>query len=169
MFPPTWLLAFLSQLATSSCCTRTAGRSVVVKRENSDALGPGFRCGFLGMLHMEIFTQRLQQEYGASVVTTTPMVPYVLEMADGSSLTLESASDYPTDTKVANILEPTVNATVICPDGFVGKLIELCAGRRGEQLELGCLGGGRSLLRYRLPLAELAGDFYSAVKSRSQG
>ncbi|EFJ51989.1 hypothetical protein VOLCADRAFT_72951 [Volvox carteri f. nagariensis] len=143
--------------------------SVVVKRENSEALGPGFRCGFLGMLHMEIFTQRLQQEYGASVVTTTPMVPYVLEMPDGSSRTLESASEYPVDTRVARILEPTVTATIICPDGCVGRLMELCAGRRGEQLEHSSLGGGRSMLRYRLPLAELAGDFYSLVKSRSQG
>ncbi|GIL99227.1 hypothetical protein Vretimale_4455 [Volvox reticuliferus] len=143
--------------------------SVVVKRENSEALGPGFRCGFLGMLHMEIFTQRLQQEYGASVVTTTPMVPYVLEMSDGSSRTLESASEYPTDTRVSRILEPTVTATLISPDIYLGRLMELCAGRRGEQLEHSSLGGSRTMLRYRLPLAELAGDFYSLVKSRSQG
>ncbi|GLI68873.1 hypothetical protein VaNZ11_013419 [Volvox africanus] len=143
--------------------------SVVVKRENSEALGPGFRCGFLGMLHMEIFTQRLQQEYGASVVTTTPMVPYVLEMPDGISRTLESASEYPTDTRVSLILEPTVTATLISPDAYLGRLMELCAARRGEQLEHSSLGGGRTMLRYRLPLAELAGDFYSLVKSRSQG
>ncbi|GIL43240.1 hypothetical protein Vafri_1037 [Volvox africanus] len=143
--------------------------SVVVKRENSEALGPGFRCGFLGMLHMEIFTQRLQQEYGASVVTTTPMVPYVLEMPDGISRTLESASEYPTDTRVSLILEPTVTATLISPDVYLGRLMELCAGRRGEQLEHSSLGGSRTMLRYRLPLAELAGDFYSLVKSRSQG
>ncbi|GFR41154.1 hypothetical protein Agub_g1818, partial [Astrephomene gubernaculifera] len=143
--------------------------SVVVKRENSDALGPGFRCGFLGMLHMEIFTQRLEQEFGASVVTTTPTVPYVLEMPDGTSVTLESAAEYPLDKKISQILEPTVTATLITPDACVGRLMELCTSRRGEQLEHSALGGGRTMLRYQLPLAELAGDFYSAVKSRSQG
>lgn len=217
--------------------------SVVVRRENSDALGPGFRCGFLGMLHMEIFTQRLEQEFGAAVVTTTPMVPYSLQMPDGSEVTLESAADFPLDKKVGRqregagvigmrdlrdllliyprrfcharppcpllphspgpclwslfsfpfgllqtapptptpalpstphhqisaILEPTVTATLITPDASVGRLMELCAARRGEPLEHSSLGGGRTLLRYRLPLAELAGDFYSAVKSRSQG
>ncbi len=142
---------------------------MVVKRENSEALGPGFRCGFLGMLHMEIFTQRLQHEYGASVVTTTPTVPYILEMPDGTSRTLESASEFPLETKINAVLEPTVTATLIAPDGSVGRLMELCSGRRGEQLEYSSLGGGRTMLRYRLPLAELAGDFYSLVKSRSQG
>ncbi|KAG2483434.1 hypothetical protein HYH03_017688 [Edaphochlamys debaryana] len=143
--------------------------SVVVKRENSDALGPGFRCGFLGMLHMDVFRQRLEQEFGASVVVTTPTVPYILEMPDGTSVTLESAADYPLGTKVARILEPTVTATLIAPDPCVGKLMELCASRRGEPLEHNSLGGGRTLLRYSLPLGELGGDFYSLVKSRSQG
>ncbi|KAG2442751.1 hypothetical protein HXX76_002832 [Chlamydomonas incerta] len=143
--------------------------SVVVRRENSDALGPGFRCGFLGMLHMEIFTQRLEQEFGAAVVTTTPMVPYTLQMPDGTEMTLESAADFPLDKKISAILEPTVTATLITPDVSVGRLMELCAARRGEPLEHSSLGGGRTMLRYRLPLAELAGDFYSAVKSRSQG
>lgn len=201
--------------------------SVVVKRENSDALGPGFRCGFLGMLHMEIFVQRLQHEYGAAVVATTPTVPYTLEMTDGTTVTLTSASEYPLDKKVSRILEPTVTATLITPDAWVGKLMELCQSRRGELLEHvvlpggGGIGagagknrsssgsgipgadagaaaigdasaadvapadsaaavaadagssslgsGGRTLLRYRLPLTELASDFYSTVKSRSQG
>ncbi|MEW5309621.1 MAG: hypothetical protein WDW38_001499 [Sanguina aurantia] len=143
--------------------------SVVVKRENSDALGPGFRCGFLGVLHMEVFMQRLQQEHGSDVVSTTPTVPYKLHLEDGSVMTLERASDYPVEGNVGEIEEPTVNATIIAPNDVLGKVMDLCQGRRGTQTEHSAVGGDRTLLRYTLPLAELAGDFYSELKSRTQG
>eukprot|EP00798_Chlamydomonas_sp_ICE-L_P021245 gene21245-28161_t len=159
--------------------------SVVVKKETSEALGPGFRCGFLGMLHMEVFMQRLEQEYGASVITTTPTVPYIVELADGEVIQLERASDFPVEKKLISIMEPTVNASIIVPDTYLGKVIELCQARRGEMLDHSVLaggsvtsmenmqpgeeGGGRTLVRYILPLAELAGDFYNDLKSCSQG
>eukprot|EP00195_Chlamydomonas_chlamydogama_P016553 CAMPEP_0202908548 /NCGR_PEP_ID=MMETSP1392-20130828/46429_1 /ASSEMBLY_ACC=CAM_ASM_000868 /TAXON_ID=225041 /ORGANISM="Chlamydomonas chlamydogama, Strain SAG 11-48b" /LENGTH=570 /DNA_ID=CAMNT_0049597945 /DNA_START=323 /DNA_END=2035 /DNA_ORIENTATION=+ len=157
------------QLSTAMEKLTLNDASVVVKKETSDALGPGFRCGFLGMLHMEVFMQRLEQEYGASVVTTTPTVPYIVDLGQGSTLELEKASDFPLDIKVNGILEPTVNATIVVPSEYVGRVIELCQSRHGEQVEHAAMGPGRTLLRYVLPLAELASDFYSELKSKTQG
>eukprot|EP00193_Tetraselmis_chui_P013509 CAMPEP_0177788492 /NCGR_PEP_ID=MMETSP0491_2-20121128/22154_1 /TAXON_ID=63592 /ORGANISM="Tetraselmis chuii, Strain PLY429" /LENGTH=564 /DNA_ID=CAMNT_0019310111 /DNA_START=897 /DNA_END=2591 /DNA_ORIENTATION=+ len=144
--------------------------SVVVTRENSDALGAGFRCGFLGLLHLDVFLQRLEQEYGASVITTAPTVPFILHFPGGSTQEIQNPSDFPVGVKLSgSIEEPTVNATVVLPDQFIGSIMELCLERRGEQTEHASLGGGRSLLRYIIPLSELGSDFYDALKSRSKG
>ncbi|GAX75362.1 hypothetical protein CEUSTIGMA_g2806.t1 [Chlamydomonas eustigma] len=143
--------------------------SVVVKKENSEALGPGFRAGFLGMLHMEVFMQRLEQEYGANVVTTTPTVTYILDFGRGETQELERPSDYPLDKKVHGVLEPTVLATIICPSQYQGRVMGLCQERRGELMEQAVAGQDRTLLRYILPLSELATDLYSEMKARTQG
>jgi len=143
--------------------------SVAVKRENSDALGAGFRCGFLGLLHLDVFLQRLEQEYGASVITTAPTVPFRVHYPDGKIEEIYNPASFPVGTKIAMVEEPTVHATVILPDEYVGTIMELCLSRRGEQTEHASLGGQRSLLRYTLPLSELGSDFYDALKSRSRG
>lgn len=143
--------------------------SVEVKKESSEALGMGFRCGFLGMLHMEVFMQRLQDEFNADVITTTPMVPYQLVLGKDRIVTINSAATYPTQERVNAILEPTVNATIVLPPEYSGRVMELCTSRRGTQLEHTFLGNSRVLLKYTLPLSELAGDFYSKLKSITNG
>eukprot|EP00898_Chlorokybus_atmophyticus_P003316 jgi/Chlat1/3986/Chrsp26S00296 len=148
--------------------------SVAVSKESSAALGIGFRCGFLGLLHMDVFFQRLEQEYGASVIGTAPTVPYIVEYADGSQQQLSNAAQLPaagetSKARIARILEPTVNATVISPSEYVGSLMTLCAEREGEQLEYSYLDSQRVLLRYKFPLREIVTDFYDQLKSRSSG
>lgn len=143
--------------------------SVTVKRENSAALGAGFRCGFLGLLHMDVFQQRLEQEHGAAVIVTAPTVPARVELPSGESLELQNPSEFPTATKISAVWEPTVRATVVVPAEYVGAVMQLCQARRGEMLEHAVLGPGRALLRYALPLAELGGDFYDELKSSSSG
>jgi len=116
--------------------------SVSVVRENSEALGPGFRCGFLGMLHMEVFMQRLDHEHGIAVVTTTPTVPYLLDLGEGPAAAVEisRASDFPLNRRVRAVLEPTVKATIVTPQRYVGKVMQLCLQRRGDMLEHAVLG-----------------------------
>lgn len=143
--------------------------SVSVKRESSDALGAGFRCGFLGMLHMEVFMQRLQDEHGAHVITTQPTVPYIVDLGGGDTRTLTSAAEFPTHCKVVGVQEPTVQCSIVTPSVSVGRVMTLCAERRGDLMEHSHVGGERALLRYTLPLAELATDFYSRLKSATQG
>eukprot|EP00803_Ostreobium_quekettii_P002159 evm.model.scf_67.1 EVM.evm.TU.scf_67.1 scf_67:878-3586(+) len=143
--------------------------SVTVRRENSNALGSGFRCGFLGMLHMDVFRQRLEQEYGANVLVTSPTVPFVIVHPDGTSLRLENPCDFPLTGRPACVLEPTVVATIVTPSEFVGRVMELCQDRRGDMREHSHIGRDRVVLKYLLPLAELAVDFFNDLKSSSQG
>jgi translation factor GUF1, mitochondrial len=144
--------------------------SVTVKRENSAALGAGFRCGFLGLLHMDVFRQRLEQEHGTSVIVTAPTVPVRVQLASGDDeILLESPSDFPQHVKVAAVWEPTVRATVVSPLDMVGAVMTLCQERRGELTEHSVLSASRALLRYDLPLAELGGDFYDELKGLSRG
>jgi translation factor GUF1, mitochondrial len=160
--------------------------SVSVKRENSNALGAGFRCGFSGLLHMDIFRQRLEQEHGASVIVTAPTVPVRIQLqehhhptsssssSDNTSDTstfieLQNPSEFPQNQRLSAIYEPTVRATIITPTEMVGSLMQLCQDRRGELLEHSVLGTTRAMLRYCLPLAELGGDFYDELKSSSSG
>lgn len=143
--------------------------SVTVRRENSAALGAGFRCGFLGLLHMDVFRQRLEQEHGASVIVTAPTVPARLELASGETLELQNPSEFPLNTKVSAVYEPTVRATIIVPTDMVGSVMTLCQERRGEMLEHSVLSATRAMLRYLLPLAELGGDFYDELKSSTSG
>lgn len=145
--------------------------SVSVAKESSGALGLGFRCGFLGLLHMDVFLQRLEQEHGARVITTTPTVPYIFEYADGSKVTVHNPASLSSNPgkNVETCWEPTVMATIILPREYVGGVLTLCADRRGEQLEHSFIDSQRALLKYRMPLREIVVDFYNELKSLTSG
>jgi len=145
--------------------------SVVVHRESSQALGPGFRCGFLGLLHMEVFLQRLEEEFAQSVIATKPFVP--LKVIDGEMREKEILSPGDWDEvdwgRSTRVMEPIVLATIVCPNEFTGKVIQLCHDHRGHQVDHSALGSQRVMLRYNLPLPELAGDFYDSLKGCTSG
>jgi translation factor GUF1, mitochondrial len=144
--------------------------SVRVEKKNSAALGIGFRCGFLGLLHMDVFKQRLEQEYGLSVIITAPSVLYKVKLAHtGETLDVESPSDFPDPQKVEAIFEPVIDATILMPKEYLGAIIKLCQEKRGEQQSLEYLNEERIILKYRLPLNEVATDFYDQLKSLTSG
>ncbi|PON35416.1 Elongation factor [Parasponia andersonii] len=145
--------------------------SVSVAKESSTALGLGFRCGFLGLLHMDVFHQRLEQEYGAHVISTIPTVPYIFEYADGSKIQVQNPAALPSNPKQRLVAswEPTVIATIIIPSEYVGPIITLCSERRGEQLEYTFIDSQRVFMKYRLPLREIVVDFYNELKSITSG
>ncbi|KAK4417686.1 Translation factor GUF1, mitochondrial [Sesamum alatum] len=145
--------------------------SVSVTKESSTALGLGFRCGFLGLLHMDVFHQRLEQEHGAHVISTVPTVPYIFEYSDGSKVHIQNPAMLPSNPKqrVTACWEPTVIATIIIPSEYVGSIITLCSERRGEQLEYSFIDSQRALMKYRLPLREIVVDFYNELKSITSG
>ncbi|XP_054802130.1 translation factor GUF1 homolog, mitochondrial isoform X5 [Prosopis cineraria] len=145
--------------------------SVSITKESSMALGLGFRCGFLGLLHMDVFHQRLEQEYGAHVISTVPTVPYIFEYSDGSKLQVENPAALPSNPKqrVTTCWEPTVIATIIIPSQYVGSVITLCSERRGQQLEYSFIDSQRAFMKYRLPLREIVVDFYNELKSLTSG
>lgn len=142
--------------------------SVTIKKETSGALGYGFRCGFLGALHMDVFCERLSKEYGADVIITTPTVPYKVTLANGDERVIENPCDFPTQQKIQFVQEPTVLATVMAPEAYTGVVMELCISKRGT-VEEHSLVGDRVLLRYVLGLAELVDDFFSQLKSLTKG
>ncbi|XP_057868820.1 translation factor GUF1 homolog, mitochondrial isoform X2 [Cryptomeria japonica] len=145
--------------------------SVSVAKESSGALGLGFRCGFLGLLHMDVFLQRLEQEHGATVITTTPTVPYIFEYSDGSKVTVHNPASLSSNPgkNVETCWEPTVIATIILPREYVGGVLNLCSDRRGQQLEHSFIDSQRALLKYRMPLREIVVDFYNELKSLTSG
>jgi len=144
--------------------------SVTVEKKTSAALGLGFRCGFLGLLHMDVFKQRLEQEYGLSVIATAPSVLYRVKMANtGEIVNLESPSDFPEPCNIDTVYEPIINATIIVPNQYLGNLIKLCEEKRGIQKGLKYLDETRVILTYKLPLNEVATDFYDELKSVSSG
>lgn len=136
--------------------------------ETSAALGFGFRCGFLGLLHLEIIQERLEREFDLDLITTAPSVVYKLHMTDGSVMDLHNPSDMPDVMKIDRIEEPWIKATIMLPDEYLGGVLQLCTERRGEQVELTYVGG-RAMLVYRLPLNEVVFDFYDRLKSISRG
>ena len=136
--------------------------------ENSAALGVGFRCGFLGLLHMEIVQERLEREFDLDLIATAPSVIYKIHLTDGTSIDLHNPSDFPNVTRIANIDEPWIKANIIVPDEYLGSILQLCTDRRGEQLDLTYVGG-RAMATYRLPLNEVVFDFYDRLKSVSRG
>jgi len=136
--------------------------------ETSAALGLGFRCGFLGLLHLEIIQQRLEREFDLDLVTTAPSVVYRVHTTDGGVKELHNPVDMPDPVKIASIDEPWINATIIVPDEFLGSVLALCTERRGRQIELTYVGS-RAMARYRLPLNEVVFDFYDRLKSVSRG
>ncbi|HTN58015.1 MAG TPA: translation elongation factor 4 [Protaetiibacter sp.] len=137
--------------------------------ETSVALGFGFRCGFLGLLHLEIITERLQREFGLDLITTAPSVPYQVTTDDGKTVTVTNPSEYPTGTKIAEVLEPIVSASILAPKDYVGAIMELCQSRRGTMKSMDYLGEDRVELKYTLPLGEIVFDFFDQLKSKTQG
>ena len=137
--------------------------------ETSAALGFGFRCGFLGLLHMEIVQERLDREFGVDLITTVPNVEYHIEMMDGSRVTLENPAGFPNRGRVVNILEPVVKARIVCPSEYIGNVQKLCHGRRGIFKGMHYLDPTRVELDYELPLAEIVLDFYDRLKSGTRG
>lgn len=136
--------------------------------ETSAALGFGFRCGFLGLLHLEIVRERLSREFNLDLISTAPNVIYRVQMDDGSELVVTNPSEYPNG-KVGLVFEPMVRATVISPAEFIGAIMELCQSRRGNLLGMDYLSEDRVEMRYELPLAEIAFDFFDSLKSRTRG
>ena len=136
--------------------------------ETSAALGFGFRCGFLGLLHLEITRDRLEREAGLDLISTAPNVVYRVVLDDGSELTVTNPSDWPTG-KVAEIYEPIVKVTIMAPSEYIGTIMELCQSRRGQLGGMDYLSETRVELRYTMPLAEIIFDFFDALKSRTRG
>ncbi len=142
--------------------------ALVFEPESSVALGFGFRCGFLGLLHLEIVRERLEREFGLDLISTAPNVVYHVTMDDGSEIEVTNPSEFPTG-KVAEVREPVVRATILAPSEFVGTIMELCQARRGALLGMDYLSQDRVELRYTLPLAEIVFDFFDQLKSRTKG
>jgi GTP-binding protein LepA len=136
--------------------------------ESSSALGLGFRCGFLGLLHLEIVTQRLEREFDINLITTTPGVIYKINKRDGSVQELQNPVDMPDPTQILSIEEPWIKATIITPDQYLGSVIKICQDKRGIQSSL-TYSGNRAVLSYELPLNEVVFDFYDRIKSISSG
>ena len=136
--------------------------------EHSSALGFGFRCGFLGLLHLEIIQERLAREFDLDLVLTAPSVVYRVHRTDGSRLDLHNPADMPDPTQIERVEEPWIRATILLPDAFLGPVLALCTEKRGEQVELTYVGQ-RAMLVYRLPLNEVVYDFYDRLKSYSRG
>jgi GTP-binding protein LepA len=143
--------------------------SLFFEPETSEALGFGFRCGFLGLLHMEIIQERLEREYNLNLITTAPSVVYRVTKTDGSIIMVENPAKLPEPNYREKIEEPFVDAKVMVPNEFVGALMELCQGRRGNFIDMKYLDPRRAMLHYELPLAEIITDFFDQLKSRSKG
>ncbi len=137
--------------------------------ETSLALGFGFRCGFLGMLHMEIVQERLEREYGLDLLITSPSVEYRVETTDGQELAIDSPAKLPDPSKVASISEPWVKISVVAPSRYIGAIMELVTGRRGSFDRMEYLDEQRVVLNYEMPLSEMLVDFYDELKARTQG
>ncbi|GAB4176256.1 MAG: translation elongation factor 4 [Thalassobaculales bacterium] len=136
--------------------------------ETSAALGFGFRCGFLGLLHLEIIQERLEREFNLDLITTAPSVVYRLHMTNGTVMEMHNPADMPDVVRIDHIEEPWIKATIFVPDEYLGGILALCTERRGEQVELTYVGN-RAMLVYRLPLNEVVYDFYDRLKSISRG
>ncbi|HEV7898009.1 MAG TPA: translation elongation factor 4 [Planosporangium sp.] len=142
--------------------------ALVYEPETSAALGFGFRCGFLGLLHLEIIAERLEREFGLDLISTAPNVVYRVDMEDGAEHVVTNPSEYPAG-KIGTVYEPMVKATVLTPNDYVGAVMELCQGRRGQLQGMDYLSADRVELRYTLPLAEIIYDFFDQLKSRTKG
>ena len=136
--------------------------------ETSAALGFGFRCGFLGLLHMEVIRDRLTREFNLDLISTAPSVVYQMHMTDGKRFDLHNPADMPEVTRISEIEEPWIKATIMTPDEFLGPVLTLCTERRGEQIDL-TYAGNRAMAVYRLPLNEVVFDFYDRLKSITKG
>ena len=142
--------------------------SIDYQNENSAALGLGFRCGFLGLLHMEIIQERIGREFDLDIITTAPSVAYKINLTKGETIMLHNPADMPDLSTVASIEEPMVRATILVPDTYLGAVLKLCTERRGLQQELTYVGS-RAMVVYRIPLNEIVFDFYDRLKSITSG
>ncbi len=142
--------------------------SISYTNENSEALGLGFRCGFLGLLHMEIIEERISREFDLDIITTAPSVAYKIHLSDGSDIMLHNPADMPDPSTIRSIEEPMVKATILVPDNYLGSVLKLCTERRGEQVELTYVGS-RAMVVYKIPLNEIVFDFYDRLKSITSG
>ena len=142
--------------------------SFTYEMETSAALGFGFRCGFLGLLHLEIIRERLEREYDIDLITTAPSVIYNIYMTDGSVIELHNPADMPDVVRIDRIEEPWIKATILVPDEYLGDVLKLCQDRRGVQADL-TYAGSRAMVVYRLPLNEVVFDFYDRLKSATKG
>lgn len=142
--------------------------SIDYQNENSAALGLGFRCGFLGLLHMEIIQERLGREFDLDLITTAPSVAYKINMTNGTQITLHNPADMPDPSVIESIEEPWVKATILVPDEYLGSVLKLCTERRGEQEDL-TYAGTRAMVVYKIPLNEIVFDFYDRLKSITSG
>ena len=142
--------------------------SLSFEPENSEILGSGFRCGFLGTLHLEVIKERLEREYGLDLITTAPSVSYEIIKTNGDKILISSPSKLPTTNEIEEIREPIIRSTILCPDKYVGDVIELAMAKRGVQKDLQYLGGQVSII-FEMPLSEIVMDFFDMLKSKSQG
>ena len=142
--------------------------SLIFDPENSEILGSGFRCGFLGTLHMEVVKERLEREYDLDLITTAPSVAYEIFRTNGEENTISSPAELPTVNEISEIREPIIRSTILCPDKYVGDVIELAMSKRGVQKDLQYLGGQVSII-FEMPLSEIVMDFFDTLKSKSQG
>jgi GTP-binding protein LepA len=148
---------------------RLSDSSVSYQPETSAALGFGFRCGFLGLLHMDIVRERLEREFDLSLIATAPSVEYLVRLTDGSELRMHSPAEMPSPQKIEVIEEPYIQATILLPTENTGTVMELCQSRRAEMLRMEYLSPERVELVYKIPLAEVVMDFFDALKSRTKG
>jgi GTP-binding protein LepA len=142
--------------------------SLHYEQESSQALGMGFRCGFLGLLHMEIIQERLEREFDLDLIPTAPSVVYKVSLTDRTNMEIYNPVDLPEVQRIEKIEEPWIKATILTPDEYVGSLIKLCEDRRGKQVNLSYVGA-RAMIEYMLPLNEVVFDFYDRLKSISRG
>ena len=142
--------------------------SFVFETDHSPALGMGFRCGFLGLLHLEIIQERLEREFNLDLITTAPSVVYKIYQRNGTAMEIHNPADLPDIMKIEKIEEPWIKATIMVPDEYLGSVLALCTDRRGQQIDL-TYAGNRAMVVYRLPLNEVVFDFYDRLKSVSRG
>ena len=143
--------------------------ALMFEAETSSALGFGFRCGFLGLLHMEIIQERLEREYNLDLITTAPSVEYKLNMSDGSVLTIDNPTNYPDPASIVTAEEPICNVHIYSPNDYVGAIMDLCQERRGVFIDMQYVTTERVDIHYEIPLNEIVYDFFDALKSRTRG
>ncbi|MBL4741264.1 MAG: elongation factor 4 [Sneathiella sp.] len=160
--------AEFTELRTSLAKLRLNDASFSFEAETSAALGFGFRCGFLGLLHLEIIQERLEREFNLDLITTAPSVVYQMFMTNGEMIEMHNPADMPDVMKIDHIKEPWIKATILVPDEYLGHVLKLCEDKRGEQIDL-TYSGDRAMVVYKLPLNEVVFDFYDRLKSVTRG
>ncbi|KAH9264059.1 GTP-binding protein LepA [Batrachochytrium salamandrivorans] len=161
-----------TKLAESIARLTLNDSSVTVSKETSMALGQGFRLGFLGTLHMDVFRERLEEEHDSTVINTAPTVPYIIKFRDGTETRIRNPADFPTGdqlSRVEALMEPMVIGTLVFPAEYLGKLVELCASHRGEQVDYNFIDDTRVMMKYRFPMSEILSQFHDQLKSVSSG